>query len=411
MQFKHGRPRSVALMALCFTGKPPAWTPLKEPTKLNEDKGEYFRDQNAARFPSYPMQPTVDAILKQNSEFDTKEIDIVACGSAFGNLLRFILRVDREYRMLVEVVGSTVFFVRRENSPTQTIQNIHGFGHAFPEAYTTWPADVKESESHQRLIRYSFAGMECVMRFQGDGYLPGVLTPTESKSQHTKSEKAGEGMKVNTEQELTSALNNANLGTRDVDATGRKALKVHTGGSHIPHASIFDLKTRTIRKKDRNILGEELPRLWVAQVPNFILAFHKGGMFNLDDVQIRNVQEEVANWEAENKDSQRRLAVLVKLLAAFARSRPDSRFELIHEEGKKALELREVTDYVNWVLPHALGSLWAKGKLDNHSGGGISSLGQDYSDVPEYLESDSESERDYTACNPANCGYCGHCRY
>ena len=95
MQFKQGRPRSVALMTLCFTGKPPAWTPLKEPTKLNEDKDEYFRDQNAARFPSYPMQPTVDAILKQNPEFDTKEIDIVACGSAFGNLLRFILRVDR----------------------------------------------------------------------------------------------------------------------------------------------------------------------------------------------------------------------------------------------------------------------------------------------------------------------------
>lgn len=313
--------------------------------------------------------------------------------------------------MLVEVVGSTVFFVRRENSPTQTIQNIYGFGHAFPEAYTTWPADVKGSESHQRLIRYLFAGMECVMRFEADGYLPGVLTPTESKPQHIKSEKAEKGMKVNAEQELTSALNNANLGTRGMDFTGSKTLKVHTGGNHIPHASIFDLKTRTIRKKDQDILGKELPRLWMAQIPNFVLAFHRGGMFNLDEVQIRNVQDEVADWEADNKDSLHRLAILVKLLVAFARTRPDSRFELIHEEGKRALELREVTDDVNRVLPHTLGSLWAKGRSDSHSGGDISSLGQDYSDGPGYLESDSESERDYTACDPANCGHCGHCRY
>lgn len=393
------------------TGKPPTWTPLKEPTKLKQDKGEFFRDQNAARFPSYPMQPTVDAILKQNSEFDTEGIDIVACGSTFGNLLRFARRIDREFRMLVEVVGSTVFFVRRENSPKQTIQNIYGFGHAFPEAYTTWPVDVKGSESHQRLIRYSFGGMECVMRFEADGYLPEVLTPAESEAQYTKQEKPDKGMKVNAEEELTSAFDNAMLGTRGTDSIESKALKVHTAGGHIPHAALFDLKTRTINKKNQDILGEELPRFWAAQIPNFILAFHKAGLFHLDEIEIHNVRDKIADWETDNKDSLRRLAVLLKLLVAFARSRQDSRFELLHEEGERAVELREVPNDVNRVLPHTLGSLWAKEGSDSNSISGAPSLGRGYSGRPEYLDSDSEPEKDYTGCNAADCGYCGHCKY
>lgn len=52
-----------------------------------------------------------------------------------SNLLRFVSKVDPEFRVLVEIIGSTVFLTRRENSLTQTILNIYGFGRMFLEAY------------------------------------------------------------------------------------------------------------------------------------------------------------------------------------------------------------------------------------------------------------------------------------
>lgn len=111
--------------------------------------------------------------MKQNPNFDPKDVDIVTCGSSLGNLLRFVRKIDREFRVIVENIGSTVFITRRENSPTQTIPDVHGYGHTFPEAYTTWPGDVKGSESHQRIIQYSFGGMKCLVRFEADGVSPG----------------------------------------------------------------------------------------------------------------------------------------------------------------------------------------------------------------------------------------------
>lgn len=384
-----------------YVGAPPAWTPLPNPTQLKEDAGEYFRDQNAARYPSYPMQPAVEAILSQNPEFPTGSVDIVACGSTIGNLLRFIRKIDHEYRMFVEVVGSTVFFIRRENSPTQVISNVYGFGHTFPEAYTTWPVSVKRSESSQRLIQYSFGEMKCVVRFEADGYLP-EFVPERAKS--PQKQLSNNGQKVDADKELSSALDNAILGTQSAQG---KSLTRRDAGDHIPHAALFDLKTRSIRKKGQDVLGEELPRLWVSQVPHFVLAFHSRGKFGLNDMEIRDVRDDIAQWEKKNKDDLRRLVVLLKLLVAFARTQRNGRFELVHEKGGRVLELREVCDDVSRTLPRTLSDRWAKEDPD--------STGDDYpeSDTTNEVEDlrwESEPEKDFTACD-ADCGYCGHCRH
>jgi DNA-directed RNA polymerase subunit H (RpoH/RPB5) len=43
------------------------------------------------------------------------------------------VKIARIFRMIVELVGQTVFLVRRENSPTERIPNVRGYGHTFPE--------------------------------------------------------------------------------------------------------------------------------------------------------------------------------------------------------------------------------------------------------------------------------------
>jgi hypothetical protein len=96
-------------------GMPPKWTALVRPTTLlaeDDPNGTYYRDPNAAYFPSYPMEPVVRSIFEAqvNSRVDPTKVDICGCGSTHGNLLRFVRTVDTEkpFQFLVEVVGKSV---------------------------------------------------------------------------------------------------------------------------------------------------------------------------------------------------------------------------------------------------------------------------------------------------------------
>ncbi|KAB8277635.1 hypothetical protein BDV30DRAFT_234506 [Aspergillus minisclerotigenes] len=312
------------------------------PEQLLEDRGEYFRDPNAARYPSYPLQPAVEAILRMKDTFDSNSVDIVACGSTMGNLLRFVRNIDKDFRIIIEAVGSTIFFVRRENSPTETIPGVRGYGHTFPGASTTWEEGVKGSESHQRIVQYNFAGLRCVVRFEADGYFP---TSPISQTGYALNE-------VQNEADLLSAL-----------------FEGSTVTSHAPEDK---------ERLDDDILGEDLPRMWVLQIRNFILAFHEYGLFN--DVRVQNVCEEVKIWEREQETSLRQFAALLKVLIAFAQGRADGRFEIVHDEESKILQFRELDKNVNRALPESLKERWSSGSTAAVVLGGISS--DDWVEVP-----------------------------
>ncbi|KAL4931844.1 uncharacterized protein BDV17DRAFT_288430 [Aspergillus undulatus] len=398
-------------------GAPPQWTPASKANKLPEDSGSYFRDQNAARYAVHVFQPTMEAILKQNPNFDLDEIDIVACGSTLGNLRRFIAEPEKGFRFIVEAIGSAVFLVRRENSPTQTIPAVHGYGHTFPEANTTWGQDVRNSESHQRILRYQFAGLSCLVRYEGDGYLPNLHHPSVHNG-----EDAGD-----TPKDIVESLMSIIVSPAPSD--GKPGLTVETGGEIVPQSAIFDLKTRTARKEYTDVLRAELPRLWLAQIPNFVVGFHNSGVFR--DVRVKDVRAEVSQWEREHKGDLKKLAALLKMLVAFAHGQPDGRFEVVSEGGEHGeLELREVSGDVNCCISEAMRKRWIDNGYDKKGAEGEKSpkrsehvlkeaegekdeeywTGQERDEDGKSGEDDSGSEEDFTACS-ASCGYCGHCRY
>ncbi|OGM46805.1 hypothetical protein ABOM_005024 [Aspergillus bombycis] len=332
-------------------GKPPAWTPLPKPTKLKEDAGQYFRDQNAARYPSHPFQPAIEAVFEQYPDFPAAKVDIVGCGSTLGNLLRFARNIDKRFRFVVQCVGKTVFLIRRENSPTQTIADVRGYGHTFPETYTTWDPDVQGSESHQRIIQYSLGGLNCLVRFEGDGYHPDLIDQKalgEDVRKRRPTDKAEE-----TIDQLLCAFNDASVSSY---RSSGKALTKETGGGYIPQAAIFDLKTRSIRRKEQDFLWEEMPRLWIAQIPNMVLAFHRSGTF--EEIHKIDARETAKKWETEEEHNLRRFVALLKMVVAFARGQPDGRLEVFHDEGSPILDLREVGDNFNNALPEEVEDRW-----------------------------------------------------
>ncbi|PNH30211.1 hypothetical protein VD0002_g4046 [Verticillium dahliae] len=112
------------------------------------------------------MEPAIESILRTRPSFaavSSTPIDIVACGSTLGNLLRFTSGDEKPFRMLVNVVGSTVHLIRREKSPNETIDDVRGYGHTFPDAYTTSDREARGSASHQRILSYCFGGLRSVV--------------------------------------------------------------------------------------------------------------------------------------------------------------------------------------------------------------------------------------------------------
>lgn len=103
---------------------------------MDEDRGSYYRDPNSARYPSHPTEPAIRAIREINPTFNFSEIDIFGCGNTLGSLLSFARDEERTFRFGVEVIGSSLFLVRKTNKPRELIERIHGYGHTFPEAYT-----------------------------------------------------------------------------------------------------------------------------------------------------------------------------------------------------------------------------------------------------------------------------------
>ncbi|KAK2737505.1 geranylgeranyl pyrophosphate synthetase [Colletotrichum kahawae] len=378
-------------------GAPPRWTPLSAPRQLHEDSGVYYRDKNAARYSSHPMEPAVRAILTMQPDAPTKEVHIVACGSTLGNLLRFVRRDERAFRMLVEVVGNTVHLIRRENSPTATIPDVQGYGHTFPEAYTTWDADVRGSASHQRILRYQFGGLGCIVRHEGDGYLKDQLGST---TQPKRERGAADPV-----EDLVASLADNNI-TSKTPATSSQ-LQMLSGGFEVPQSAVFDLKTRSSVRRGRDFLGEELPRMWVAQIPNFVLAYHNRGVFN--DIEVIDVSSKLKDWEREQNNELSQLAALLHRIVDVAQA--NHRLEIAHRVLGKLEVLKQtpglpalcsagvLLKWIRWLGTAGTVMYSSDGEYDSDVRGG----------ELDWSDSDND-DRDFTACSQ-ECAYCGRCTY
>lgn len=259
------------------------------------------------------------------------------------------------------------------------------------------------------------------MRFEGDGY---ILAEGEGeKHSQIGLSQASKGNAKGAVDALAVALDQSRV-TAIAPSAGSD-LTVSSAGRLVDQERIFDLKTRSIRRKEaatfEDTFADQLPRLWVSQVPKFILAYHDRGKF--EDITVRDARKDVQAWEREQADSLSRLAALIHHIVELVKSRSDGKLELRHP-GAGTLEVREQLADAGDALPKALRILWAKrrGMTD-----GVASerehlgydedhdYGQDDDDDDDdggdASSWDERSERDFTACSADHCGYCGRCSY
>lgn len=384
---------------------PPKWTPPVEPRTLEEDAGVYCRDRNSVNYPDHPLQPAVEAIMQMNPAASHEPVDIVACGSSLGNLFRFISGDPKSFRILVESVDDTVHFIRRENSPREIIPNVRGYGHTFPEAYTTWESSVRGSSSHQRILSYNLGGFSCIVRFEGDGYLPEIA----QIDRHTQTTIPGRKEAEETVEELFSKLGTESGDSNEPTATLPSQLKLSDAGTMVPQSALFDLKTRSIKRKpDQDaILDAELHRLWLAQIPNFVLAYHSYGKF--DDIEKIDARPLLAKWERERESQIEKLIALLERILKITRKSDTGKIEITRAEGDRCLKIREQTHGLPSAFPGEARERWREWlgnvKVDEEDGG----IKMDKGGVESSDDSSDTGSLDYTACD-AECNYCGHCK-
>jgi hypothetical protein len=248
----------------------------------------------------------------------------------------------KAFRFNVDVVGETVFFVRKENSPKELIKDLKGHGHTFPEAYTTWDSDVRGSCSHQRIVQYDFGGLRFLVRTETDAYVKGVeekelrnmLAPTDGES-------------------LDGALAGMAMSSSTSTSQEQEKLQMEKRGRLIPQSQIFDIKTRAHFKSFD--LNEILPRLWMNQTSKFLIAYHTYGLF--DKPEVKNVHEEVLGWESDNASWLERYHALVRRIVDVARDSERGQLEIMWG-GTGPLQVTEQIGEATRALPGELLQLW-----------------------------------------------------
>ncbi|KZZ93059.1 hypothetical protein AAP_02525 [Ascosphaera apis ARSEF 7405] len=317
------------------TGIPPKWTPAVNAQKIPNDRGIYFRDLNAAKWPRFPIEPAVRSIIQCNPSFDKRSIDIVCCGSTLGTLLQFCANYEswsKPATMELEVIGDTLFITRREKYARETIRGVKGYGHNFLEAYTTWPEEAKGSISHQRIINYQFAGLNIALRYEVDA----AFGDAGSEKSGVKESRPKEGSKTKSVTEDIVSL----LGGMDMPYSARqapssnenhresdsRALRIKSMGSSLDQGKQADIETRATYNEVN--MTEFAPRLWLRQIPCLIVAKHEAGTFDPDNISVQDLKKVTSEWEDENQELTMKLARLLYWLIDVAEEWEGSKIRL-----------------------------------------------------------------------------------
>ena len=249
--------------------------------------------------------------------------------------------------------------MRQETSPRELIKDVYGYGHTFPERYTTWDTEVRGSTSHQRLIKYNFGGLTLVVRSESDGYIKSKVKDSHEGGDapnlmHTKPSSSKET-------QLSDLISSTSAIKMTPELPMKSSgLELRQTQCKIPQTAILDIKTRSSRAVFD--MEEAYRRLWVNQTPNFIIAYHTFGKFS--DIQIRDIRAKLEDWEERNQESLLRFHRTLKKLIRVVSDSKENKFEVWYK-GNGPLEVRKPGDAGWSALPIKLKAKWAGEEADD----------------------------------------------
>ncbi|KAK2746475.1 hypothetical protein FQN57_003101 [Myotisia sp. PD_48] len=326
-------------------GAPPVWTTSKPEPALKMNPNPYFQDVNAAKWPKYPIEPAIRAMLAMKRGFCTKEIDVVTNAKTLINLLEFASSESRHLKLDVEVVGYTVFILRREDSPQALSSFLAIDGQKFCEENTTWGSEVENSISNHRIIQYHFGGLRLLVESECHGFF---------------SKGAPETLQVTSSPQ--DILRNR-IGTPNGSEKG--SLIIRQGGCVVPQQVTFSLQP-CLHSKNMHMEAHKRC-LWAGHTKNLVSIYHADGIFK--DFEIYDMEESLKNWEVQNTANLSQLANLLQQIIGLVKQSNSGKLFITRAGG--VLECQEQTKIPTSVLPVDLKARWGEMSAINYRPSGF----------------------------------------
>lgn len=193
-----------------------------------------------------------------NPTFDPKAIDLVTDRNNLRKLIFAISHIPNEqFRIDIELVGTTMLFTRWEKSSKEDIRGFNGFGHQFVKATTKFPEILDKSTGHYRIIEYKLGSMNMLVRFEVDAYQK-TAKPTSTSID-----------------DLSAKMGATKLDTETRTSTFSTGLTVINDGFNVPQESLIELKTRAARRQLQ--VDDVIYQLWFSQVQLLKVGYHVRG--------------------------------------------------------------------------------------------------------------------------------------
>jgi len=119
------------------------------------DSGTRFVDQNAFCMQKMsPLIPLFAAIDDMDPSFDYKQFDFITDRNNLRKLLYWASGSsdEKDFRIDIDVAGSTCLFTRLEAQNTDTVEGFMGYGHEYKQAATRVTRGCERAIGHYRMI-------------------------------------------------------------------------------------------------------------------------------------------------------------------------------------------------------------------------------------------------------------------
>ncbi|TFY79676.1 hypothetical protein EWM64_g4340 [Hericium alpestre] len=321
-------------------GSAPQWADRKAPFTLAPDEGLRFLDQNDFRMPSSTLLPLLLAVDEMGKEVEWPKIDFVTDRNGLRKLMRWIDHEPKaeDFRINFELAGErTVLFNRWEPNTKDLAGNGKTFGLAFEREMTKATPECEDSLVHYRVIKYDLFGLNVVVRYKIDAYLPTEKSHATPASASTPDDLADSLATLNVNSIALSAEQESSHPQR---SPSQSPLRIVRGGSGVPQDSIIELTTRSVYWIDQINWSDVYLRLYLSQTPYFYLGVHTRGAFS----EIRKSELMGSEMEAQRKATKASLGKLrdvLKVIQETALAHKDKRLALICKGGE--LEVYECT--------------------------------------------------------------------
>lgn len=101
-----------------------------------------------------PLIPLFAAIDDMNPSFNLKQFDFVTDRNNLRKLLRWASGSsdEKDFRIDIDVAGTTCLFTRLEAQNTDTVQGFMGYSHEYEKAATRVTRGCERATGHHRMI-------------------------------------------------------------------------------------------------------------------------------------------------------------------------------------------------------------------------------------------------------------------